>query len=440
MSNHGSSPSLTNCSFSGNGADYDYGEGGGMSNHGSSPSLTNCSFSGNTAELGGGMYNETSSPSITNCSFSGNGADYGGGILNIDNSPSITNCILWGNSATTAGSEIEIWSSDVPIVTYSIVRGGYTGTGNVDKDPLFVGASDLHLQACSPAIDAGSNTAVPGGVTTDLDGNSRIAHTTVDMGAYEYTGSLYTLYKDGDGDTYGAAMALPETFFCPTQPGYSSNNTDCNDADVSIHVCATCGDVTGFTTGLSYNSTAKKYSATFKWVAPVDAVQWQVQYKSTNMGSKWVDVTVPKASDRSVATGFVLALNQSYQWHIRAKCSKVWMAYSNAVSFKTTSASLSRATVADDNTEGIIEVLKLHPNPTYGKFILELHIAERSTSKAQIQLVDMLGRTVYSENTKVNNGFLQKPITVSSALAHGTYLVKVVVNDKIYKAQVVYQK
>jgi len=72
--------------------------------------------------------------------------------------------------------------------------------------------------------------------------------------------------------------------------------------------------------------------------------------------------------------------------------------------------------------------------------MLELKIGDRTNLRAQIQLVDILGRTVYSENTKMNNGFLQKSITVSSAVAHGTYLVKVVVNDKIYKAQVVYQK
>ena len=41
--------------------------GGGMSNLGSSPTVTNCTFSSNTADTsGGGMYNKNSSPTVTN--------------------------------------------------------------------------------------------------------------------------------------------------------------------------------------------------------------------------------------------------------------------------------------------------------------------------------------------------------------------------------------
>ena len=48
MYNSGSSPTVTNCTFSGNSASFD-GIGGGMSNSGGSPTVTNCTFSGNTA-------------------------------------------------------------------------------------------------------------------------------------------------------------------------------------------------------------------------------------------------------------------------------------------------------------------------------------------------------------------------------------------------------
>jgi hypothetical protein len=79
-------------------------------------------------------------------------------------------------------------------VTHSDVQDGHSGTGNIDADPLFVDAEggDFRLQSTSPCIDTGSNDAVPSGVTTDLDGNSRIVDgngdttATVDMGAYEF--------------------------------------------------------------------------------------------------------------------------------------------------------------------------------------------------------------------------------------------------------------
>ena len=50
-----SSPTLTNCTFTGNAAG---GSGGGMYNYYSSPTLTNCTFTNNTTVgKGGGMYN-----------------------------------------------------------------------------------------------------------------------------------------------------------------------------------------------------------------------------------------------------------------------------------------------------------------------------------------------------------------------------------------------
>jgi hypothetical protein len=71
---------------------------------------------------------------------------------------------------------------------------------------------------------------------------------------------------------------------------------------------------------------------------------------------------------------------------------------------------------------------------------VNLHVEEKINAKATIQLTDMTGRTVYSENTVMNNGTLQKEITISSGLAKGLYMVRIVVNNKIYKASLVYAK
>ncbi|MEJ7677504.1 MAG: choice-of-anchor Q domain-containing protein [Segetibacter sp.] len=160
--------------------------GGGIVNYNSTPTATNCIFSGNTAEIGGGIYNGDASVTLVNCSFSTNTAQNGGGIYNVtffdSSSTALINCILWGNT----GQIVNIEGSST-VVTYSIVQGGYAGTGNLDKDPLFVDAANgnLHLQSSSPAINAGLNSVNT--TFVDLDGNNpRVVDDTIDMGAFEF--------------------------------------------------------------------------------------------------------------------------------------------------------------------------------------------------------------------------------------------------------------
>ena len=195
MYNVDSSPTVTDCTFSGNSAGA---RGGGMHNHngGSQPTVTNCTFSGNSAVYGGGMGNYESSPTVTNCTFSTNLADSGGGMGNYNSSPMVTNCILWGDTPGEISN-----TSLSPVVTYSDIQGGYSGTGNINADPLFVDQAngDLHLHQGSPCIDAGDNSAPALTTTTaDFDGDNRkiddpkVADTgygippIVDMGADEY--------------------------------------------------------------------------------------------------------------------------------------------------------------------------------------------------------------------------------------------------------------
>jgi hypothetical protein len=52
----------------------------------------------------------------------------------------------------------------------------------IEADPLFVGSGDYHLQASSPAIDAGITSTA----TVDRDGNARPSGDGYDIGAYEY--------------------------------------------------------------------------------------------------------------------------------------------------------------------------------------------------------------------------------------------------------------
>ena len=181
FNSNSSSPIVTNCTFSGNSADY----GGGMRNTESSPTVTNCTFSDNSATyFGGGMRNTESDPTVTNCTFSNNSASTGGGMGNDNSSdPTVTNCILWGNTATL-GNQIYNSSSSPTITCSCIEGGGFAGEGVINVDPLL--NDDLTLKSNSPCIDTGDDVAVPDGITEGLDGNPRISGDHVDMGAYEY--------------------------------------------------------------------------------------------------------------------------------------------------------------------------------------------------------------------------------------------------------------
>ncbi len=105
MLNLAASPTVVNCTFSGNAASF---SGGGMSNRsGGNPMVTGCVFTGNWADLGGGMANGSSNPTVIDCTFSGNTADQnGGGMYNIGSipsSPTGTGCTFEGNTADDSG-------------------------------------------------------------------------------------------------------------------------------------------------------------------------------------------------------------------------------------------------------------------------------------------------------------------------------------------------
>lgn len=180
------SASITNSIFRGNEAGDD---GAAILSFSEDTDIINCLFSGNEAP-DGVIYSESPDMSLINCSLSGNAgstlqSEYGAAT-------SLDNCILWGNeSAITACGGCPV------TVNYSIIQGGYAGTGNLDIDPLFVSQppvglglmGDLRLQACSPALDAASDNV--NDTQYDLAGNDRRfdaipGGSQIDMGAYEH--------------------------------------------------------------------------------------------------------------------------------------------------------------------------------------------------------------------------------------------------------------
>ncbi|MEW6609297.1 MAG: choice-of-anchor Q domain-containing protein, partial [bacterium] len=256
-----SSPSITNNIITGNNTSNGFG--GGIYYYQSSPSITNNIITRNTAAGGGGIYGDMSSfPStITNNIITGNtSAWHGGGIECYKCSSSITNNIITGNTAYSYdewgiygdGGGIYCYQSSSSITNNIITgnianRGGgiycdsassigyndswsnspqnYDGisdqtgiNGNISADPQFIEGGDYHLQASSPCIDAGSNTA-PAIPSTDKDGNLRIVKGIVDMGAYEFqdTPSSTSILVTPTAGIVGTIVTVAGSGFGPTE-------------------------------------------------------------------------------------------------------------------------------------------------------------------------------------------------------------------------------
>jgi len=183
-------PLMTNCIWVGNQAEF----GGGMYHFFASPQIMNGLFNGNEAIVsGGGIFNLSSSPTIINSTFSHNEATYlpnndGDAILNTNQSgeiishPILKNTILWDNSTfpITMNGESLI-TLEYSLAQYGCPTTGATCSNLLSSDPLFVNPNgldqtpgtlddDLRLIYNSPAVDSGSNDAVPNDLF-DLNAN-----------------------------------------------------------------------------------------------------------------------------------------------------------------------------------------------------------------------------------------------------------------------------
>ena len=84
--------------------------------------------------------------------------------------------------------------------------------------------------------------------------------------------------------------------------------------------------------------------------------------------------------------------------------------------------------------------LKLYPNPNNGQFILDLNLGTSISTTVDVQIMNMLGQTVYMDRTGVMDGKLQEQVSLDKSVPAGTYLVRVTSGDQVFTKQIVYQK
>ena len=184
--------------------------GGGMSNNGSNPTLTNCTFTGNSAKVGGGMFNDSSSPTLTNCTFTGNSAfSHGGGIYNTSSSPTLTNCTFTGNSAFSDGGGMLNDNSSPTLTncTFATNTSGRDGGGMYNYD-----SSSPTLTNCTFT----SNSAAAGGGMSNNGSNPTLTNCTFRGNSAKVGGGMY--------NTNSSSPTLANCNFCGNVDGSGFNS------------------------------------------------------------------------------------------------------------------------------------------------------------------------------------------------------------------------
>lgn len=231
-----SNPMIINCVFSENVANSGGGLGFLSENGFANPTLINCTIKGNQNKNAQGsglmliVHSGISVPRMINCEVYGNftttsqafsilvtgtgvatveiynsvfAGNKGGAIRlsNLGSEPCVLklrNSIFHGN---TGGSGLSTGGIATIDAAHCVIPFTIPENGNIGLDPEFViqpplldsahTIGDLRLRTTSPAIDAGNNTDVPAGISTDILGKPRQINAItgnagiVDMGPYE---------------------------------------------------------------------------------------------------------------------------------------------------------------------------------------------------------------------------------------------------------------
>lgn len=217
---------------------------------------TNMLIHHNTASLGGGaLWQGYNSASVTfvNSTIVENAVTGSttGGALFVTNGTTFTgnNLVLGNNSADAIITD----GTSTTMINYSLVQGGFSGTGNISAVPTFEdpnGADDIagtvdddySLASSSTGIDAGNNNALPAGLSVDYAGMPRrvnmlhVADTgagtapVVDMGAFEVQAPELIVTKSVTPETLNEGQTAAFTIQVTNNGSGTAHNVAVSDA------------------------------------------------------------------------------------------------------------------------------------------------------------------------------------------------------------------
>jgi len=280
------------------------------------PFFKGCLFEKNTAVRGAAIHNGGGIVTSINCTFVGNSAEKGAASYTASgNVTSYINCIVWDNTSTVSTSDIaNIGSKAISMATYSIVEGGFTGTGNLAGNPQFVSASDFNIKSTSPA----KNSADPNSATyklpaLDLNGTNRVTFKKLDRGAYEYRCTAADATKETINVTTCSEYTAPSGKLI-TEPGTHTdvipNYNGCDSViTINVTINATSASIK-VTECLSYTLNNQTYTKSGVYVQTLTNSKGCDSLLTLDLTINEVDATIGHLGNTLTAQ----AQEATYQW------------------------------------------------------------------------------------------------------------------------------
>ncbi|MGB0430646.1 MAG: T9SS type A sorting domain-containing protein [Bacteroidia bacterium] len=415
------SPQFINCVFRNNECSV---IGGAVHNSGDVSVFANCLFDGNKAIRGAALHNGDGIIATFNCTFVNNVADKGStSYATGGTSTQHTNAIIWDNNNSPV---MNISSSVTTLVNYCIIRGGYTGTGNINSDPKFISGTDFRLSENSPAIDKGSPSVDAKDLPSqDLAGGNRLTFSKLDLGAYEYqckvTGTEVTLetcdeYISNGGKTYTKSGVYTEK--------YATKN-GC-DSIVTLNLTITTADSTISQTACSeIEINGKTYTSSGTYYQKLETTKGCDSLLTLELTIYNINNDVNQSGNTLTA----VANNATYQWlncddnnaPIAGETGKSFTATEDGnYAVEITKNGCSKISDCVELTpssigESISNLLSFYPNPATAKLVIEQNSPES------------MNYHIYSADGRlVDQGILNHKTNIISVagLDKGVYLIQ----------------
>ena len=312
MLNEGASPTVVNCLFAGNSADFC---GGAIFNKNSSSTIDSCGFIYNGAEIGGGIHNGSNVAvninycffesnmatinggaifnntamlsGILNCHFEGNSAGtYGGAIYNLESSPDITNSAFIGNSADE-GSGIANQSNSSPAIVNCSMHGNTaTGTnGGVIRNLTGTAPLITNCILWGNGLDEIVN-AVPG---------ATVSYSIVEQASGVYPGT-------GNGNEDPMFVSATDLHISPCSPAVNAGNNAANgssyDLDGNMRIVAGIIDMGAYESQINL-------TVPITWDGGAKSMYWNDAYNwdSNTVPLPCQDVIIPGGNNVIIQAG-----------------------------------------------------------------------------------------------------------------------------------------